>query len=67
MIVAFEGLNGVGKSNMAKKFAEEFNYKYLARPIYNVFGVDKEHLGEEYKVLDYRIKCSQLFQQNAIR
>lgn len=50
MIVGFEGLNGAGKSTMAKKFAEEFNYKYLERPIYNVFGVDREHLGEEYKI-----------------
>lgn len=50
MIVGFEGLNGVGKTTMAKKFAEEFNYKFLARPIYDVFGVDREHLGEEYKV-----------------
>lgn len=50
MIVGFEGLNGAGKSTMAKKFAEEFNYKYLARPIYDVFGVDREHLGEEYKI-----------------
>lgn len=50
MIVGFEGLNGAGKSTMAKKFAKEFNYKYLERPIYDVFGVDREHLGDEYKI-----------------
>ena len=50
MIVGFEGLNGVGKSTMAKKFAEEFDYKYVSRPIYNVFGVDYNYLGAEYKI-----------------
>lgn len=50
MIVGFEGLNGVGKSTMAKKFAEEFNYKYISRPIYNVFGVNNNFVSEEYKV-----------------
>ena len=50
MIVGFEGLNGVGKSTMAKKFAKEFGYKYISRPIYNVFGADDNYLGVEYKV-----------------
>ena len=50
MIVGFEGLNGVGKSTMAKKFAEEFDFKYISRPIYNAFGVNNDYSSDEYKI-----------------
>lgn len=50
MIVGFDGLNGVGKTTMAKKFAEEFNYRYMSRPIYEVLGIENQKPEENYKV-----------------
>ena len=49
MIISFEGLDGVGKSSISRKFAENYNFKYIERPLYEVFGIkDKESV--EYNV-----------------
>ena len=39
MIVAFDGLDGVGKTTIARKFANDFTFKYIERPLYEVFGI----------------------------
>lgn len=37
MKIAIEGMDGVGKSTVAKRMAEEFNMVYLEKPILNLF------------------------------
>lgn len=51
MIVAFDGLNGVGKTTMAKRFAKEFDYKYIERPIYKIFGINNNKPKGKYKIV----------------
>ena len=37
MKIAIEGMDGVGKSTVARRIAEEFNMLYLEKPIINLF------------------------------
>ena len=39
MIITFDGLDGVGKTTISKEFATQHNYQYVARPLYQLFGI----------------------------
>lgn len=51
MIVAFEGLDGVGKSTISNKFCNEFGFKYVERPLYSLFEIERENS------LEHKIAC----------
>ena len=39
MIITIDGLDGCGKSTLAKKLAEKLNFKYIDKPLYQLFSV----------------------------
>lgn len=44
MIVAIEGMDGVGKTTVAKSIEKDFNYKYVKDPLKELLEIDEEHL-----------------------
>lgn len=44
MIVAIEGMDGVGKTTIAKEIAQEFKFTYVKDPLKELFEIDNEHL-----------------------
>lgn len=40
MIVAIEGMDGVGKTTLAKRLVKELDYKYIKEPLEELFEVD---------------------------
>ncbi len=49
MIITFDGLDGVGKTTVSKKFAMQHGYKYVERPLYQLFGIEDKN-SENYRV-----------------
>lgn len=49
MKIAIEGMDGVGKSTIAKRMAEKFNMVYLEKPILNLF---KNSSGNEIQLFN---------------
>jgi thymidylate kinase len=49
MIVTIDGLDGAGKSTLARALAEKLNYEYVDKPIYELFHVkgDDNYLYDE--------------------
>lgn len=39
MIITIDGMDGSGKSSLAQKLSQRLNFKYIDKPIYQVFGV----------------------------
>lgn len=39
MIITIDGLDGAGKSTLAKRLSEELGYEYVDKPIYELFNV----------------------------
>lgn len=39
MILTIDGLDGCGKSTLAKKLAERLNFRYVDKPLYQLFNV----------------------------
>lgn len=39
MIITIDGLDGAGKSTLAKKLAHKLEYEYIDKPIYELFNV----------------------------
>lgn len=55
MIITVDGLDGAGKSTLAKKLAQELGYEYVDKPIYELFNVkgDENYLYNEiYHIQD---------------
>lgn len=55
MIITIDGLDGAGKSTLAKRLAKELNYEYVDKPIYELFNVkgDDNYLYDEiYHIQD---------------
>lgn len=55
MIVTIDGLDGAGKSTLAKKLSEKLGYEYIDKPIYQLFNVkgDDNYLYDEiYHIQD---------------
>lgn len=40
MLIAIEGMDGVGKTTIAKELAKRNNYEYIGNAIHRLFGVD---------------------------
>ncbi len=59
MIVAIEGMDGVGKTTIAKYIAEKYNYKYIKEPLSEVFNKSQDEVlklsQEVFKITDERI------------
>lgn len=41
MVIAIEGVDGTGKTSVAKELANKLNFKYVEKPFSNVFQQDK--------------------------
>lgn len=55
MIITIDGLDGAGKSTLAKKLSEKLGYEYIDKPIYELFNVkgDDNYLYKEiYHIQD---------------
>ncbi len=55
MIITVDGLDGAGKSTLAKKLSEKLGYEYIDKPIYELFNVkgDDNYLYDEiYHIQD---------------
>lgn len=44
MIIAIEGMDGVGKTTVAKSIEKEFNFKYVKEPLKELFEIDDRHI-----------------------
>lgn len=59
MIVAVEGMDGVGKTTVAKYIKEKYKFKYIKEPLSDLFNLSKEELlsisEEVFKSQDERI------------
>lgn len=60
MIISIEGMDGVGKTTIAKSIEKELNYKYIKNPTKELLDIDdKEYLRISEKIFntsDYKIK-----------
>lgn len=55
MIITIDGLDGAGKSTLAKSLSEKLGYEYIDKPIYELFNVkgDDNYLYNEiYHIQD---------------
>jgi len=61
MLVAIEGMDGVGKTSVAKAIEKDLNFIYIKDPLKELFELDQEHLMRVLnKIFDYddeRIKA----------
>lgn len=39
IVIAIEGMDGVGKSTIAKMIANDFKMKYIEKPLTNLFDI----------------------------
>lgn len=46
MIVAIEGMDGVGKTTVAKSIEKDFNFLYVKDPLKDLFEIDNDHLAK---------------------
>lgn len=53
MKIAIEGMDGVGKTTIAKKIAIDFNFKYVDKPLHYLVSKDE---AEGYKQLDVMLR-----------
>ena len=44
MIVAIEGMDGVGKTTVAKSVEKDLLFEYVKDPLKELFEIDNEHL-----------------------
>lgn len=44
MIIAIEGMDGVGKTTVAKYIEKNLNYKYVKEPLKELFEIDDKHI-----------------------
>ncbi len=51
MVITIDGLDGVGKSTLARRLSEELGFEYVDKPIYELFHVkgDDNYLYKEIK------------------
>lgn len=54
MKIAIEGMDGVGKTTIAKRFAKENGFIYLDKPLNELFGSANNMISELYnKIYDF--------------
>lgn len=51
MIVAFEGMDGSGKSTIAKEVAEKANFKYEPQRLISLLNIDEEKFNKFIKLI----------------
>lgn len=44
MIIAIEGMDGVGKTTVSKHIERNFNFKYVKEPLKELFEIDDNHI-----------------------
>lgn len=61
MIIAIEGMDGVGKTTVAKNIEKDFNFKYIKDPLKELLDINEKHLKnlseKIFKFSDSRIKA----------
>ena len=60
MKIAIEGMDGVGKTTLAKKLAQEYNFKYIEKPLMDFFEIDNLDTKAIYGQI-----CDKLYQFNS--
>ncbi len=60
MKIAIEGMDGVGKTTLAKKLAQEYNFKYIEQPLMDFFEIDNLDTKAIYGMI-----CNKLYQFNS--
>ena len=61
MEIIIEGMDGVGKTTVAKKLCERHNFKYVDRPLQHLFGVGE--LGTKDDI-DFQNRLNQIFKED---
>ena len=44
MIIAIEGMDGSGKTTVAKSIEEKLKFKYIKEPLKELFEIDDKHI-----------------------
>lgn len=60
MKIAIEGMDGVGKTTLAKRLAKEYNFEYIEKPLMDFFEIDNIDTKEIYGSF-----CDKLYQFNS--
>jgi len=60
MIIAIDGIDGVGKTTIATKLAEESNFEYVYNPFENAFFVDGKAKFKEMKCKSVKLNSPSL-------
>lgn len=57
MIITIDGLDGAGKSTLAKKLSNALEFEYVDKPIYELFNVkgDNNYLYNEIKLMQEKV------------
>ena len=61
MEIIIEGMDGVGKTTVAKKLCERHNFKYVNRPLPHLFGVGELRTKDD---IDFQNRLNQIFKED---
>lgn len=61
MEIIIEGMDGVGKTTVAKKLCERHNFKYVNRPLQRLFGVGEPGTKDD---IDFQNRLNQIFKED---
>ena len=62
MEIIIEGMDGVGKTTVAKELCERHNFKYVDRPLQHLFGIGE--LGTKDDI-EFQNKLNQIFKEDS--
>ena len=62
MEIIMEGMDGVGKTTIAKKLCKKYRFKYVDRPLQHLFSIGK--LGSEDDI-DFQKRLNKIFKEDS--